>query len=1031
MSKFQEASFESSSQLQDEIASAIREHKRFHPLAPVTLIVDQPLQGFLFRRQLAETFAGTELRAIGNVNVLTLSELVEGMAQTLGIRTDPQPSGQVVEAAVYALMAKSNGEDSKSNQSLATASAIAKVFRTLDFVEDSRLEQLHSENFLNETQVDVFGYLLKARKLFGDRLSSKKLSKILDSKHPETLPKQFGQMHSLVSALPKNIRRLYEIMGNADIEITHWTPKLVTNTLPTPSDNTIIFSCPDPMTEVSITVRSVVQDLGKFRADRIAILAPSLSEYGSQIQAALNKTEISWHGKGKFIGQQSTLFRTLQIITDSLSQRRPDQKDSNGKIIPGHSGFDRRKLMRLLQNGNLNVRGLNIETKYVRKWVRKNSLYDDAVKWIQIIDTLSAEAQHENDQISAEHLKHLINYIESDLQALSSSKSWSDLGTGLLNLTESLHGGEIDLGDNSIEKKGWSSIRKLLLHELPLLDAIDFSSIQVEGQKPQVMGLPVEGNLVNLSRWVESQLGSRRVTSGDWSTGIFVGTVESAKFLKFDSVYVLGATEGLLPSVSGEDPFLPRRILEYLDESDLASNASENVSQNTLDFLSTVLTGTEKSTLTRPRGGTSGKLDDVESRFLPDQLRKTKLGNNKNFVEVPSYISSFDLPTLQLPPVTKEERSYLDPKVQSTSWARFSKSMWAWRNPQFNEYFGNLSNLTPETKIWFPTDLRPLSSSRVDTYLRCHYEFFALTVLGFNSNDNRDELKSFSPSAFGTFFHKEMELFIKYCKKEGLLPGPGENWDEGIVNGFLNRITNLNVLGSFTATGRGGWGTSFDLHLRKVISGVVQFFASEPEVLRGNPPLKIESAEEPFGKAGNKLQMVVNDDDGYPHWLVGQIDRLDVSGDEKALGVMDFKTGGRDKQLKKLGIGKSKKQSDNVFTLQDVIYRKAVLSSYKDATVKVHFVFIAEEGEDMYVNAIFADDPNGLLPRKLSEIRKSGETGLFVPQTTGSTNDHSYCRVCSSLGDASDVVKAKYKKSVAITKKGESVQEIDGDGSDE
>jgi len=67
----------------------------------------------------------------------------------------------------------------------------------------------------------------------------------------------------------------------------------------------------------------------------------------------------------------------------------------------------------------------------------------------------------------------------------------------------------------------------------------------------------------------------------------------------------------------------------------------------------------------------------------------------------------------------------------------------------------------------------------------------------------------------------------------------------------------------------------------------------------------------------------------------------------------------------------------------------------------------------------------------LSEIRKSGETGLFVPQTTGSTNDHSYCRVCSSLGDASDVVKAKYKKSVAVTKKGESVQEIDGDGSDE
>jgi hypothetical protein len=271
-----------------------------------------------------------------------------------------------------------------------------------------------------------------------------------------------------------------------------------------------------------------------------------------------------------------------------------------------------------------------------------------------------------------------------------------------------------------------------------------------------------------------------------------------------------------------------------------------------------------------------------------------------------------------------------------------------------------------------------------------------------------------------------MEYFIKALKEKNQLPGPGEQWAESAVKNFLDTITDAKVVGSFTATGRGGWGTSFGLHFRKVIRGTMYFFGTEPSTLRGSPALKIESAEHPFGKPGQDMQVVVQDDGGNTHWIVGQMDRFDLSADNKAAGVMDFKTGSRTKQLTKLGIGKSARQSKNVYTLQDVIYRKAVLSQYDGASVKVHFVFISEEPDEMYVEAIFANDPNGVLPKKLSEIRESGQTGIFVPQSPGSTFDHEYCRVCSSLGDVSDIVKAKYKKS--LEKAGLTTEEVEMDG---
>jgi hypothetical protein len=113
---------------------------------------------------------------------------------------------------------------------------------------------------------------------------------------------------------------------------------------------------------------------------------------------------------------------------------------------------------------------------------------------------------------------------------------------------------------------------------------------------------------------------------------------------------------------------------------------------------------------------------------------------------------------------------------------------------------------------------------------------------------------------------------------------------------------------------------------------------------------------------------------------------------------MDFKTGKLKSLRAKLQIqpqgGLAKKRK----TVQDIIYRRVALARFKKAEdAKVFFVFIPDEGETSFLQAIYAHDPEDFLMKTLRNMKDSGISGDFIPTGGGLQGDHAYCNVCKRI----------------------------------
>jgi len=982
----------------DELHSLILERMSSHqandPFAPVVLLANSPLEGFLLRRQLAEKSAESGVKALANIQVSTPAELISSLCVKAGIFDISRTPTTVIEATIFALM-ESTDQDNKSVQSMATSNAIAKVYKKLELVSTEDIETMLSSEAATSTQKKVLELVIAARKVQSGTLPSQAVVQLLQllTSENKDVTKGLGQIHSLALGLPKAVLKILSELQSATDNVFIYAPAELPTGKFDLKPGMHLISSSDPATEASIAVRAAIHQLSETHADRVAIIYADESQYLNQVQDELELSGVAWHGKGRTMAQSSVLYRTLEILLESLVERRDD-----------YSGFDRPKLMRLLQNGFLKVDEIDVAEDTVRKFVRRQELYADAVNWLDILNYLEQEAENDRDSLAREHLGLLVKTIETGLKHVSNATTWEQLGQRLKALTSQLHL-NLQIEEGSIEERVWADLVKLLEVELLAIDELSVTQPELK--------LNVDPS--NLLRVVRKRVGESRVRVGNLSTGIYVGTISDAQLLTFDTVFLLGATEGLLPPTVNSDPFLPSQLLSLVDESSLAEWSRENLPVNLGRSLNAFLGGSKKVVILRPRGGTAGKLEDEPSRYLPSSLNEKEDPQSEAITMVASLRSSYAL-TLEgkaIGPVSQPDQQLQVAELEPKEDEVFKKSMQAWRDPEFDEYFGNLAKLASIDAVWKVNHKTPLSSTRIDAYLQCPYKFFVETVLGFKDSDRSDVLDEFSASAFGTYFHQAMDKYIKDLTKEGKLPGPGQPFPADAVPTFINRYLEPN-LNRFVATGKNGWNRSLQIHVSKLVKTLPIFFGLEVEKLRSDPELAIMGAEESFGKGvllpeaerskdKNTWDLEVEDNEGEKHRIVGQIDRLDVSADRKAVGIMDFKTGKRKNLIEKLGM-QTKKQSTVIKSLQDVIYQKAAQARFgEDIQVKVNFVFPTQPADKMFVKALYSEDPKGLLPKTLSEIKESGKSGNYL------ASKDSYCKACKYLDDLPEIVIRKEK----------------------
>ena len=992
----QNASFYSSPQeLQGLILQRVVSAKTQDPFYPVTLLVSNPLQGMLLRRQIAELFAENGVAALANVKVQTPAEFVQELWRLTGNLVTGQASSSVIEATIYALM-ESDSDTGESLQSMTTASAIAGVYSKLEFVSTANVQRMMVSDLCNSTQRRVLHLVIQARQAQENNSLSEMAHGVSESiqKGSSKALNEVGQVHSLLEGTPNELESLFLAIETHSKNLYRYEMAQLDDKKVKANPGSLLVSSPDPQTEASIAVRAAVHSLSEFDADKIAILFPDESQYLLQVQSELDAAGIAWHGKTRTVSQESVLSRSLEILLEAFADRRD-----------GFSGLDRPRLMRLVENGSLKIDTVEIDGDKIRKYIRRNDLYADAVKWLEILHTLDTRAPEEKEAETLSHLQLLVSTIEAELTLLSACNTWTSLGEKLIGSVLRIHQDFRADSDVSIEENAWKDIQKVLAIELKALDELSAKNSE----------LKLDVDPKNLLRLVRKRIGERRLRHGNLSTGLFVGNITEAQFLRFDVVYVLGATEGLLPPAVNSDPFLPSKLLDVIGEQSLAAANRENLPENLGRAFGNVLNGSKKSVILRPRSGTQVKLENEPSRYLPNQLNDKDEQESSSILIASSYLGSFqmEIDGKLLAPISERDKALLRAASEPVSNSVFDESMSAWRDPEFNEYFGNLGELSKTQKIWEVNTAIPLSSTRIDSYLACKYKFFAASVLGFSDNDRRDSRDDFSSTSFGVFFHEAMDKFIKDLAAHNKLPGEGEKFQAGSTKFFIDNYLNPN-LARFVATGRNGWDRSLQMHLATLYQTLNHFFGEEANVLRGDPALAIVDSEASFGKGAVykdpndpdkdiEWNLSVADADGDEHRLVGQADRLDASSDGSAVGVMDFKTGSRKRQVKKLAIG-VKGQGKNVKTLQDVIYKLAAEARYPKAeSVKVNFVFVGEKGDRMFLEAPYANDPKELLPKVLKDIKDSGISGDYSAQTD------EYCKACSYLADVTDIVTRKIK----------------------
>ena len=980
-------SFKSNLILQNEILALILQAKSVNPMAPVTLLVDSPLQGTLLRRSVIALNSQGTPKAIANLKLMTTSDLVSHIANVANIPTPRVAKIEVLEAAIYYLMSKKENTE-KSVESMATASAIATVYRQLQFVSESKLSALLSDERLSTTQQFVLDIVLQTRHMLSaDSLSGVcfDLGEKLDG-NSERLRTEIGEIHVLTQATPSAISALLDSYS-AVAKVHFYKAEATENESTISSRNSILISAPDPLSEVSMVVRSVMHDLQKFDADKVAVLYPNASQYATQVRSALDEAGIAWHGSGKTIGQSSIIARGLEIILDTLAARNGNE-----------SGFTRPRFMKLIENGNLGIKGVKVNLNRVRSWVRSHDLYGDCFNWISVLD-FASEADKRTQGEAKEDLEKLLKYLQEQFDEFDSCSNWTELGKKIVNFLADLYDMDSLIEEGGTEEKAWNTIKTLMEVELGELDRLP------AGGESFVFSRDV----TNLLRMVQRRVIQKRLREGNLSTGVMVGDIREAHLLSFDSVYVLGATEGMLPAATKQDALLPASILLLLEETDLAQNSRENTTENISSVLRTLLTDTRQVQISRPRGGMSGGLENEPSRFLAPELNEKKSPGSAQIYVAETYKHSFTLVIRGnlLGPVSQRELQFTRSAFKADKDQVFEASMAAWRTPAFNEYFGNLGQRASTEPVWSPKKSGKLSSSKIDKFIVCEYQFFVLNVLGFYDDERVDELREFIPSRFGTYFHKQMELFVKEQQEAGTLPGFGHPWPADTSEKFKQNYFFKN-LDMFILTGRSGWYQSFMAHVEDVADALDFFFANEVSKTRTEPaPLKISGAEVPFGRDQDQgLVKVTDPETGEDFFLVGDIDRVDISSDGLVAGVLDFKTGSLDSFRGKIGItakgGRSTRRTPGKEikreTAQDIIYRLAALEINPDATsAQVNFAFIPNGGEPDILHAKFANDEDNFLLGILRRIAQSGRAGSFVP-TVGSNSPHSNCNVCGIIG---------------------------------
>lgn len=963
--------------LQRAATHAIVRGQASDPLAPVTLVVDSAAQAWALRRQLAEAAApGT---GIANVRAMTLVELLTTLAERIAVAA-PTSSEPLLEAAAFeALLRAETGPLSASTDHPETALRLASLADELAWCRLGDGVEALADDGVSLTARAAIGFVAHARPALATALGTVPWPDAAAAicaalSNGTATATDLGALVVICSRLPAPVQDVLRMLAEqAEVTRVIVSP----DALPIPAR---VIDFPDPATETAFAVRLAADAIATgANPGRVAILYSADTPYARLLERALDDAGVAWHGPTGQTLQSTTVARCFFAIADIAAAR-----------ADGGSGIIRPLLMRLLGLGHLSGGPAPATSGAVRALIRQEGLFGDARGWLghlQVIGTPVADSddadepegttpRHSNRLAQHAHtLAALVQALDVGVGAIDKAATWTDLGASLWSALETFHLHGTWWSVRPDDAASVDAIRTLLLEKFPAIDALG-----AHAPRPSA---------ADAAQMIDRALAARRGRYGASSVGIHVGPVSGSRGLVFDHVVMVGANEGLLPPVRGEDPLLPdaaRRSLRAVpDDMPLSSELEATTARDVRGVA--LASGTCTALLSR--GALPGRAVGLPSRYLakgdPERVASTRAG----LVREPVPVTSADL----------AERAALGGGTVEEAFEPRVASIAAWASPQPGPYFGDLS---PADAVWSLHGAK-LSASGIEQFLHCPYHFFVQRILGFSTDEFDDTIDTIAAKDMGTLLHSAFEKFVDQSRADGTLPAAGQAWPLSALDD-LRRMVDAEV-DAATSKGLTGWKPSWDRSYETVIASLPAFLEVDAVEVRGEPATAPVSAEQGFGFDGDSVVEFRVTDDVVVR-LRGSMDRVDLSADGATVGVVDYKSGRSSGFAEKLGKPKQNGTPRERQKVQDLVYDAAARLLYPDAQrIDVHFVFVPNGGEGpTVVTPTHDEDRAEVLRDLLLRLDKAGRTGAFLPTPQGSRD---YCPVCKRLGRRAVIVSGR------------------------
>ena len=444
--------------------------------------------------------------------------------------------------------------------------------------------------------------------------------------------------------------------------------------------------------------------------------------------------------------------------------------------------------------------------------------------------------------------------------------------------------------------------------------------------------------------------------SGATGTGVFVAGISAATGMEFDTVWLLGMSEGDYPGRTGEDPLLPEYVRAQVLKGALPLRREAQLHERR-DYLA-ALAGGERRRLSYSRVDPVTRRPQYPSPWLLEAA--STLADERVSSE---RLHTYDAPwltviesmedALRLAEGGRAADGHEYEVLALARWQRAgSRLRWhplasgggplgralamerARATNRLTEWDGYVGGIADSSRRLGGTLSQVMSPTRLEAWATCPYRHFLGNVLNLSAWETPEDILTISPLERGSLIHAILEQFIKDAMDAGA-PSPREGWTP-LQRERLREIAQ-ETFREAEQRGVTGRRVLWEVAQEDILQDLERFL-DDDERYRADEGMQPMHAEYAFGFDGPPVALALPG--GGEVRFRGFIDRVDVARDGLGAVVMDYKTGSS-RQYDKM-------EDDPLMAgkrLQLPVYALAVRETLlPDAALRAEYWFISANG---------------------------------------------------------------------------------------